>query len=45
MLQPEMKSEFVSNVSHELRTPLVTIQKSLSIVQDQTAGSLEVPTP
>jgi len=36
----ELKARFVSNVSHELRTPIVTIQKALSLLNDQTTGPL-----
>ena len=34
----QMKSNFVANVSHELRTPLFTIQETISLLIDQTAG-------
>lgn len=35
-----IKSDFTSMVSHELRTPLAAIQEGISIVLDETAGSL-----
>jgi PAS domain S-box-containing protein len=36
----QAKSNFVSHVSHELRTPLVSIQKSLAVMLDKTAGPI-----
>jgi signal transduction histidine kinase len=35
-----VKSEFLSTVSHELRTPLVAIEKSVSLILDQSAGAV-----
>lgn len=35
-----VKSDFISMVSHELRTPLTIIKESVSIVFDETAGSI-----
>ena len=35
-----IKSDFISMVSHELRTPLTIIKEGISIVYDETAGSI-----
>ncbi|MCU0651141.1 MAG: cell wall metabolism sensor histidine kinase WalK [Candidatus Omnitrophica bacterium] len=35
-----LKGEFLANVSHELRTPLVAIEKSVSMMLDQSAGQV-----
>jgi signal transduction histidine kinase len=36
----EVKNKFVSNVTHELRTPIVAMQKSMTLLQSQSAGPL-----
>jgi PAS domain S-box-containing protein len=35
-----LKNTFVANVSHELRTPLVSMEKSLSLIINKTAGEI-----
>lgn len=36
----KLKAGFVASVSHELRTPLVAIEKSISMILDQSAGQV-----
>ncbi len=36
----DMKSDFVSTVSHELRTPLSSIKEAVSLVCEETVGSI-----
>ncbi|HNQ50607.1 MAG TPA: ATP-binding protein [Candidatus Omnitrophota bacterium] len=36
----KLKAGFVASVSHELRTPLVAIEKSISMIMDQSAGNV-----
>ncbi|UTY60031.1 ATP-binding protein [Massilia sp. erpn] len=40
----QMKSEFISTVSHELRTPMTSIQASLAMLADGSAGELSPDT-
>ncbi len=35
-----LKATFLANVSHELRTPLVAIDKSISLILDNTSGEV-----
>jgi len=38
-----MKDQFLSNVTHELRNPIGAIKQSISVILEETAGSLTEP--
>lgn len=36
----EMKSQFISNITHELRTPIVAMRQAITLLLNESAGSI-----